>query len=106
MEQLELPSPSPNIPVIFRTSLGLPPSGLPPTQYKSWSTEYVDEYRGPKARKAMLSTLTATHGTADALQSTRYQFQGYPHAFKSYAPSSLTSRGQVMPDFESRVTAF
>lgn len=25
-------------------------AGLPPTQYKSWLSEYVDEYRGPKVR--------------------------------------------------------
>lgn len=82
------------------------PPGLPPTQYKSWGSEYSDEYRGPATRRAMLNELTATHGTEDALRSTRYQFQGYPHAFKSYAPSSLTARGQVMPNYESRVTAF
>ena len=66
----------------------------------------MDEYRGPGVRKALLSELTSTHGTVDALRSTRYQFQGYPHAFKSYSPSSLTSRGQTKPDYESRVTAF
>ena len=81
-------------------------SGLPPTPYKAWSTEYVDEYRGPKVRKELLASLTETHGTQDALRSTRYQFQGYPHAFKSYAPTSLTAKGQVMPDYQSRVKAF
>jgi len=81
-------------------------SGLPPTQYKAWTTEYIDEYRGPIGRKENLKSLTLTHGTADALRSTRYQFQGYPHTFKSYAPSSLTQKGQIMPNYESRVNAF
>ncbi|GAX76901.1 hypothetical protein CEUSTIGMA_g4347.t1 [Chlamydomonas eustigma] len=81
-------------------------SGLPPLQYKAWTTEYVDEYRGPIARKENLKTLTLTHGTSDALRSSRYQFQGYPHTFKSYAPSSLTQKGQNMPNYESRVNAF
>ena len=80
--------------------------GLPPTQYKAWGSEYREEYRSPETRKATLVELTSTHGTADALRATRYQFQGYPHAFKSYAPSSMTARGQVMPDYESRVRAF
>ncbi len=57
-------------------------------------------------RKELLNELTATHGTVDALRSTRYQFQGYPSSYKSYSPSSLTSRGQVMPNYESRVQAF
>ena len=83
-----------------------PPPGLPPTQYKAWGSEYREEYRSPETRKATLTELTSTHGTADALRATRYQFQGYPHAFKSYAPSSMTARGQVMPDYESRVRAF
>ena len=80
--------------------------GVPPCQYKAWSTEYADLYRGSSDRKAQLKELTATHQTADALQASRYQFQGYPHAFKSYSPSSLTHRGQIKPDYESRVAAF
>ena len=82
------------------------PPGLPPSQYKAWSSEYLDEYRVPTVRKDLLRELTSTHSTADALRAARYQFQGYPHAFKSYSPSSLTNRGQIKPDYESRVMAF
>jgi len=90
----------------YSTGTYLSQSGLPPTQYKSWLTEYIDEYRTPKERKENLETLTIRHGTQDALKTSRYQFQGYPHAFKTYSPSSLTNRGQVMPNYESRLQAF
>ena len=96
--------PFPSIPVLHKCSFLS--EGLPPTPYKSWSTEYVDEYRGPKVRKDLLASLTQTHGTRDALRSTRYQFQGYPHAFKSYAPTSLTAKGQVRFLMESETSPF
>ncbi|KAG1664454.1 hypothetical protein FOA52_006300 [Chlamydomonas sp. UWO 241] len=86
-------------------------SGVPPTQYKAWSSEYSAEFRSAPERKATLQALTVRHDTANALSRSRYQFQGYPNhttnpAFKTQSPSSLTARGQIMPNYETTFSAF
>eukprot|EP00798_Chlamydomonas_sp_ICE-L_P032140 gene32140-16665_t len=81
-------------------------SGLPPTQYKAWTSEYRDEFRTPEELADNLDTLTMQHGTQNALHDSQFQFKGYPLNSKTYSRSSLTAKGQIAPDYESRVVGF
>ncbi|EFJ40862.1 hypothetical protein VOLCADRAFT_107926 [Volvox carteri f. nagariensis] len=64
-------------------------SGLPPVAYKSYLTEYVDEYREPVAHLDTLKTLTQKFNTTGGTNVTK-----------------RSTRSDGLPKYESRVIAF
>ncbi|GIL60134.1 hypothetical protein Vafri_14778 [Volvox africanus] len=72
---------------LFSNTLGS--SGLPPVAYKSYITEYVDEYREPVAHLDTLKTLTQKFNTTGGTNVTK-----------------RSTRSDGLPKYESRVVAF
>ncbi|KAG2487635.1 hypothetical protein HYH03_013773 [Edaphochlamys debaryana] len=64
-------------------------SGLPPVQYKSYLTEYVDEYREPVEQLDTMRTLTHKYNTVGGTRVTK-----------------RSTRSDGLPKYESRVVAF
>lgn len=64
-------------------------SGLPPVPYKSYLTEYVDEYREPVSHMDTLRTLTTKFNTTGGTRVT-----------------GRSTRSDGLPRYESRVVAF
>ncbi|PNW76434.1 hypothetical protein CHLRE_11g467582v5 [Chlamydomonas reinhardtii] len=64
-------------------------SGLPPVQYKSYLTEYVDEYREPLEQLDTQRSLTLKYGTTGG-----------------YRTTQRSTRSDGQPKYQTRVVAF
>ena len=87
-------------------------SGLAPVAYKNFTTEYRDEYKSGASKEKECMELTQKHGmTTDVMQEARFQFHGYPQGYpqnqyRLLSPTSLTKKGQIMPNYHSDVKGY
>ena len=86
-------------------------SGVEPQQYKAFSTEYGSEYKSKDSKLHDTTQLAAKHQTQDAMKEARFQFAGYPQGYPTYqykqsSPTSLTKKGQIMPNYETNVKGY
>eukprot|EP00200_Dunaliella_tertiolecta_P001461 CAMPEP_0202349782 /NCGR_PEP_ID=MMETSP1126-20121109/7127_1 /ASSEMBLY_ACC=CAM_ASM_000457 /TAXON_ID=3047 /ORGANISM="Dunaliella tertiolecta, Strain CCMP1320" /LENGTH=199 /DNA_ID=CAMNT_0048941643 /DNA_START=70 /DNA_END=669 /DNA_ORIENTATION=- len=90
----------------FESGTFMSKSGLPPLNYKPYSTEYLEKFDDPKATKEMLSKLTEMYGTQNALHSTRPTLGGYPTQTLDTTLSRTADAGSSRAGSTSRVVAF
>lgn len=86
-------------------------SGVEPKQYKAFTTEYGSEYKSKVSKLHELETTQLKHQTQDAMKEARFQFAGYPQGYPTYqykqsSPTSLTHKGQIMPNYETNVKGY
>ncbi|KAF5832237.1 hypothetical protein DUNSADRAFT_11966 [Dunaliella salina] len=89
----------------FESGTFMSKSGLPPLNYKPYSTEYLENYDDPRATKEKLSKLTETYGTQDALHSMRPTLGGYGQTLDTTLSRSADT-GRSQTGNTSRVVAF
>lgn len=92
-------------------SILLPLKGVSPAQYKAYTTEYSSEYKSKSSKQNESLDLTSKHQTQDAMATARFQFAGYPQGYPTYtykqmSPTSLTAKGQIMPNYLSDVKGY